>query len=79
MDMAMKLIEGLTACVERERDVHGSCGRCPYKMDDSCQEKMMCDAIAYIVLNERGKHMFDNCVDIKDLNIGDPYDKRRKE
>ena len=72
MDMVKKLVSGLTSCVENQRDIHGSCGRCPYQKDDSCQENLMCDAIAYISLNEYGKHKFDKCVETNDLPIGKP-------
>lgn len=79
MDMAKKLVDGLTSCAENERKIRGSCGRCPYKKGDSCRENLLCDALAYVCMGEYMKHKFDKCVDAKDFPIGKPPEGLEEE
>ena len=43
--------------------------------DRDCRDTLMRDAVSYILMVENGKHMFDDCVDVKDVPFGTPYEK----
>ena len=75
VDRVQKLLSGLVSCVESLRGAEESCEKCPYCSEPSCKDQMMCDTIAYIILNERGKptdHFYADCPlpDVTDNHVG---------
>ena len=66
-----ELFIGLMCCADRAR----MCRKCPYYGRVGCRKNLLCDAASYVLMNERGKHMFDKCVDVKDVPFGTPYEK----
>lgn len=69
-----KLLGGLLNCIARKNRPE-RCRSCPYYHDRGCRGAMMRDAVSYILMVENGKHMFDDCVDVKDVPFGIPYEK----
>ena len=65
-----ELFIGLMCCADRTR----MCRKCPYYGRVGCRKNLLCDAASYVLMNERGKHMFDKCVEAKDLPIGQSPD-----
>ena len=69
-----KLLSGLLRCFARE-DKPEICRSCPYCHDRDCRDALTRDAAGYVIMVEYGKHMFDDCVDVKDVPFGTPYEK----
>ena len=68
-----KLLSGLLTCIARKNKPE-RCRSCPYYHDRDCRDTLMRDAAGYVLMVENGKHMFDKCVEAKDLPIGQSPD-----
>ena len=64
-----KLFSGLLNCIARKNKPE-RCRSCPYYHDRDCRDTLMRDAVGYVLMVENGKHMFDDCVDVKDVPFG---------
>lgn len=70
-----KLLSGLMSCIAARKNKPEKCRSCPYYHEMDCRDAMMRDAAGYILMVENGKHMFDKCMDVKDVPFGTPYGK----
>lgn len=77
-EYSSNLFYGLMCCSLGIEERPDGCRKykCPYfkENDNGCKRELIKDALAYMICNERGKHLIEGLADIKDIQIRERRD-----